>query len=145
MTLNERQKAFADYYIQLGSAEAAARKAGYSERYARGNAHKLVANSGIKAYIEERNKQIESRRIADMTEVKEFWTYVLRDNNAESKDRLKASEYIAKTNAAFVEKVQHSGEMTQNVNATVEVDYKKYTLEELKQLEALAAKLTQSE
>jgi transcriptional regulator with XRE-family HTH domain len=43
------------------------------------------------------------------------------------------------------QEVEHSGEMTQNVNATVEVDYKKYTLEELKQLEALAAKLTQSE
>ncbi|WP_081415172.1 terminase small subunit [Ectobacillus panaciterrae] len=44
------------HYIHLGNAEATDRAAGYSERYARGNAYKLVANSSIRAYIEERNK-----------------------------------------------------------------------------------------
>lgn len=106
MKLTPRQEAFADYYIQLGNAEQAAIKAGYSERYARGNAHKLVANSGIKEYIEQQNKAIKSNRIADMKEIKEFWTNALRNEETDFKDRLKASEYIARTNAAFVDKTE---------------------------------------
>lgn len=52
--MNERQKLFADEYLIDLNAEAAAIRAGYSPRYARGNAHKLVANSCIQAYIQER-------------------------------------------------------------------------------------------
>jgi phage terminase small subunit len=115
MKLNERQKAFADHFIRLGNATEAAIKAGYSHKYAGQNADKLLKNTNIQAYIKERNKQIESTRIADMTEVKEFWSSVLRNEEAELKDRLKASEYIAKTNAAFVEKVQHDGNVGINI------------------------------
>jgi phage terminase small subunit len=32
----------------------------------------------------------------------------------EPRDRLKASEYIAKTNGAFLDKVEHSGSVTIN-------------------------------
>jgi phage terminase small subunit len=42
--------------------------------------------------------------IADITETKRYWTEIMRDGNADMKDRLKASEFIAKTNGAFVEK-----------------------------------------
>ena len=45
--LNERQKLFASEYLVDLNAEAAAIRAGYSPKYARGNAHKLVANSCI--------------------------------------------------------------------------------------------------
>ena len=55
--LKPQWKAFADYYIELDNAEKAAIKAGYSPKYARGNAHKLVANSCIKKYIDEIIKQ----------------------------------------------------------------------------------------
>ena len=76
--LDERQKRFADLYIIYGVAEKAAIEAGYSERYARGNAHKLVANSGIAEYIGERMKELASERIADATEVLEYLTKVMR-------------------------------------------------------------------
>lgn len=52
--MNERQRRFADEYLIDLNAEQAAIRAGYSERYARGNAHKLVANSGISEYIKKR-------------------------------------------------------------------------------------------
>ena len=85
MELSLRQKAFADEYIRNGgNAEAAAIEAGYSERYARGNAHKLVANSCISAYIAERQDQIESDSIASLKEIQEFRTRVLR---GEEKDQ----------------------------------------------------------
>lgn len=101
MSLTPKQQAFVDYYLMSGNAEEAARKAGYS---ARGNTTKLLQNTTIKQAIEERNKSIVSDRIADMEEVKQFWTNTLRDEGMDPKHRLKASEYIAKTNAAFIEK-----------------------------------------
>lgn len=59
--MNERQKRFADEYLIDLNAEAAAIRAGYSPRYARGNAHKLVANSGISKYIQKRIKDRKKR------------------------------------------------------------------------------------
>ncbi|WP_052427331.1 hypothetical protein [Neobacillus niacini] len=47
--------------------------------------------------------------IADITETKRFWTEIMRDTGADIKDLLKASEYIAKTNGAFVEKKELQG------------------------------------
>lgn len=59
MKLTERQRRFADEYIKLGNIEQAAINAGYSKAYARGNAHKLVANVSISEYIE---NHVESSR-----------------------------------------------------------------------------------
>lgn len=76
--MNPKQIAFAEYFVELGNAEQAAIKAGYSERYARGNAYKLVANSGIKKYIDERMEELQSERVADQQEIMEFLTAVMR-------------------------------------------------------------------
>lgn len=76
--LKPRQKAFADYYIETGNAEESAVKAGYSKAYARGNAHKLVANSCIASYIAERVKPTEEKRIATGDEIMQFFTSVMR-------------------------------------------------------------------
>lgn len=115
--LTEKQRKFADYYIASGNAEQSAIRAGYSEAYARGNAHKLVANSCIKIYVEEMNDKLRSERIADMKEIKEFWTETLRNKDIDLRDRLRASEYIAKTNAAFTVKVENV-----NLNAEMTIE-----------------------
>lgn len=77
--LTQKQKAFADNYIENGgNAEKAAVDAGYSERYARGNAYKLVAYNGIREYIAERQKEIDSTRIATLQELQEIRTAIAR-------------------------------------------------------------------
>ena len=76
--LNPKQQAFADYYIEIGSAEEAAFKAGYSKAYARGKAYTLLANVGIKTYIENRMVELQSKRIASQQEVLESLTAILR-------------------------------------------------------------------
>jgi len=119
MKLKEKQKVFADNYIKSGNAYRSAVKAGYSENYAKGNVIKLLENVSVKKYIEERNKLLEDSRIADMREVKQFWTNTMRDDEVDKKDRLKASEYIAKTNAAFVDKVEQTGELGININFNI--------------------------
>lgn len=71
--MNERQKRFADEYLIDLNAEAAAIRAGYSPRYARGNAHKLVANSCISAYIQERKQdRIERTEITQDKVIREL-------------------------------------------------------------------------
>lgn len=76
--LSEKQRKFADFYLETGNLEKSAIKAGYSEKYARGNAHKLVAISCIKSYINEKLEAIKSKKTADITEVLEFFTSVMR-------------------------------------------------------------------
>ncbi len=98
--LTPRQKAFADNYIESGNAEESAVKAGYSEGYARGNAHKLVANSCISKYIAERTKPTEEKRIASGDEVMEFFSKVMR---GEIKDQFNLDASLADRTKAAVE------------------------------------------
>ena len=82
--MNDRQKRFADEYLIDLNAEAAAIRAGYSPRYARGNAHKLVANSGIAEYIKKRMAEKEAELVADQDEVMRYLSAVMRREKTES-------------------------------------------------------------
>lgn len=105
----EVQQAIADAYIATGNAERAVIAAGYSPRYARGNAYKLLAHSGVQALIDERNDAIADDRIADMTEINAFWTETMRDHALDIKDRLKASELRARAAGGFLDRVDIGG------------------------------------
>lgn len=137
MKLTEKQRRFADYYIETGNAtESYHRAYGGKRTTADANGTKLLGNTRIAQYIEDRNKQLDSDRIASMEEIKQFWTKTLRDEEMDPKHRLKASEYIAKTNAAFIEKREVSGETTHNINS----DLSQLSVEELKQIESILTK-----
>jgi phage terminase small subunit len=118
-----QQKKFADLFISTGNAKQSYIDAGYKARnnVAEANASRLLRNAKVKEYIKQRNAQLEQPRIADMTEVKEFWSKLLRNDEADFRDRLKASEYIAKTNAAFIENIrnEHSGGIKINLEGEV--------------------------
>jgi phage terminase small subunit len=109
--LNIKQKKFADYYIETGNATSSYIRAGYKTEgnSAEVNASRLLRNAQVLEYIKERNEQLDVQFIADITETKRFWTEIMRDDGADIKDRLKASEYIAKTNGAFVERKELQG------------------------------------
>ena len=81
--LNQRQKLFADEYIISGVAYNAALKAGYSEKYAKARSHILLENVGIKAYIEDRLKELEKKKIAKQDEVMQVFTSILRQELTE--------------------------------------------------------------
>ena len=110
MALNERQKAFADYYIQTGNATEAAIKAGYSEKTARSIGSENLTKPDICAYIEERMAEQGEKRIADANEVIEFYTAVMRGEvkdqfglDASLSDRLKAGDALMKRYNAIKE------------------------------------------
>ena len=97
--LTLRQQRFADEYIIHGNIERAALNAGYSERYARGNAHKLVANVSIKSYIDKRLEELQSKAVADQREVMEYLTAVMRGEQSDE-------ELILVPNSDFISEVE---------------------------------------
>ena len=54
MKTTERQRRFVDYYLELGNQVQAAIRAGYSERYARDQAFKILEMPAVKEYYEDR-------------------------------------------------------------------------------------------
>ena len=109
--LNARQKKFADEYIITGNITQSAIKAGYSESYADSQGYRLLGIVGMQEYIQERNKQLDKEKIADMQEVHEFWTNVLRSDEYATSERIKVSELIGKANGAFLDRVEQTGDM----------------------------------
>lgn len=123
--LTIKQQRFADEYIISGNATDAARKAGYAEKTARSIGNENLTKPDILTYIKERAAELESKKIATMKEVREFWTETMRSKYNEVKDRLKASEMIARTEGAFIDRqdIEIRGELDVNQRAE---QYKKY-------------------
>lgn len=78
--LNERQRRFADEYIISGVAYDAATKAGYSQKYAKTDSHKLLKNEKIREYIDNRIEELKSQKIMDQKEIMERLSLIGRQN-----------------------------------------------------------------
>lgn len=94
MALTAKQQAWIEYFRQGKTAAEAARLAGY-----RGKSPDAVGAQNLvklKEYVKDRNAAPEKPRIADMEELNAFWSYVVRDSGEAIKDRLKASELLAR-------------------------------------------------
>ena len=126
--LTLKQKKFCEYYVASGNATQSAIKAGYSKKTAEMISSENLRKPYIIEYIKDLTKPSQDKRIADMQEIRQFWTNVVRNEEEDMKDRLKASEYIAKTNGAFIDKV----DVNANVKKANPLDG--LTTEELKKL-----------
>lgn len=129
MTL--KQQRFADEYIITGNLYKSAVEAGYSEKYAKAQSHKLLENVGIKNYIDERLAKLESEKIASQQEVLQYLTSVMRGEKTEPllvldgegtqkvieavpsvQSRTKAAELLGKRYGTFTDRV--------DINAQIE-------------------------
>ena len=81
--LTTKQKKFCDEYIKSGNAKQSAIKAGYSPKTAYSIGNENLNKPELKAYIEKRLKQLESKKIGDAKEVLEFYFRVLRGEETE--------------------------------------------------------------
>lgn len=122
--LTIKQKAFADFYIQLGNATEAAVQAGYSPKTARQTGAENLSKPYIKKYIETRLAELDNERIADQKEVLRYVTSVMRGESQsetvvvegigdgmsratrvikhpDEKERLKAAEMLGKVHGMF--------------------------------------------
>lgn len=108
--LTAKQRAWIDYYKQGKTATEAARLAGYKPD----NAKVIGAQNLTKLnqYISDRDELIDKARVADMAEINAFWSDTMRDDTADIKDRLKASELRARSIGAFIERREIVGAQT---------------------------------
>ena len=133
MKLNEKQKAFCDFYIESLNATESYQKAydcGYNT--ARTNGARLLTNANIKKYIDNVMQSKDESRIASQDEILQILTDIARGITEEEvvsftpmggelratkkpsiKDRMKASELLGKRYRLFVDKVE--ADVTQQV------------------------------
>ena len=132
--MTEKQKLFCDEYLKdLNGTRAY--KAVYpsckKDGTARANATRLLANANIRDYVDKRIKEIQSKKIADVEEVLQYFTSVVRGESEseyvvvegygdgvsrattisktpDEKDRLKAAELLGKYHSIFKDKVDVS-------------------------------------
>ena len=124
--LNEKQKAFADYYIEsLNVTESYAKAYECSYNTARTNGARLLAKANIKNYIDEIMSAKDESRIASQDEILQILTDIARGITEEEvvqfsqlgeelrttrkptiKDRMKASELLGKRYRMWVDKVE---------------------------------------
>ena len=124
--LNEKQKAFADYYIEsLNATESYAKAYECSYNTARTNGARLLAKANIKNYIDEIMSAKDESRIASQDEILQILTDIARGITEEEvvqfsqlgeelrttrkptiKDRMKASELLGKRYRMWVDKVE---------------------------------------
>lgn len=128
MTL--KQQRFADEYIITGNFYKSAVEAGYSEKYAKSQSHKLLENVGIKNYIDERLAKLESEKIATQEEVLQYLTSVMRGEKTEPllvldgegtqkvieavpnvQSRTRAAELLGKRYGTFTDRVDVSAQI----------------------------------
>ena len=121
--LTANQQAWVDYYKAGKTAADAARLAGYKAKD--NNSYQSIGSENLRKladYVKDRDALLEKPRIATMEEVNAFWSQVMRSDEEKTSDRLKASELRARAAGAFIEKVEHSGEM--KVEATMSLSDK---------------------
>lgn len=118
--LTVKQRRFADEYLIDCNATQAAIRAGYSKKTANEQAVRLLGKRKISAYIEEQLEQLHNEQIADVQEILEYLTSVMRGEETEqvlrlvgdgvqeitdidvsAKDRIKAAELIGKRYGIF--------------------------------------------
>ena len=114
--LSLRQKLFCEAYAANGgNGSQAAITAGYTESDAGVRSDRLLNRPHVIEYLKSLTDKIESKNIARIEEIQTFWTSILRGQvqddgyPAKLSERIKASELLAKSQGAFIEKLQVSG------------------------------------
>ena len=109
--MNARQKHFCEAYALVPNATKAAIEAGYSAKTARSIGAENLTKPDIVEYIQRLQADTESERVASISEVKEFWTHVMRDEEIRTDLRLKASELLARSALAFTDTMKASADV----------------------------------
>ena len=126
MKLNQKQKAFCDFYIEsLNATESYVKAYECSYNTARTNGARLLANANIKRYIDEVMSAKDESRIASQDEILQILTDIARGVTEEEvvqfsqlgeelrttrkptiKDRMKASELLGKRYRMWTDKIE---------------------------------------
>lgn len=104
--LTPKQQKWIDEYIKCDNLTEATINAGYSCKNARfmGYQNSIKFKELVDKRRIEVSKQINDKGIAELEEIFKFWTDTFKNNCEDTRDRIKASELLAKAKGGFVEK-----------------------------------------
>ena len=101
--LTQRQIRFVQDFMQSNNVTQAAIRAGYSKKTASVQGSRLLTNVKVAEYVDSINERLESDKIADIQEVMEYLTSVMRgeakdqfDLDASLSERTRAASELAK-------------------------------------------------
>lgn len=121
--IREQQKLFVDEYLKLRkrSQKQAAINAGYSAKSADAQASQLMKNPKVLKYLNERESQLESELrkefMFDALEARKVMYEIMNDAAAPENVRVSAAkDFLDRAGFKPVEKQEHSGQVTQNIN-----------------------------
>lgn len=104
--LTHKQQLFVLEYQRTLNGTQSAISAGYSARSAGSIANELLKKPEIQQALKHGHEERTDRLIADVTQIQTFWTETMNDIDIDIKHRLRASELLAKSLGAFVERSQ---------------------------------------
>ena len=114
--MNDKEKRFAELYIQCGNAVKAAVGAGYSEKTARFASNWLNPQKPTKykaelaQYIDELNERLRSESIMSAAERQEMLSSIAKDENEITAVRIRAIDTLNKMDGQYISKIQASVE-----------------------------------
>lgn len=107
--LSRRDQTIMNYKENGGNMKQAMIDAGYSETYADKNSKYLLGIIGEQ--IKSEQNTIKSDKIKSVQQIQEWWSERMDDEELDWKDRIRCSEDLAKSQGAFIEKVEVSGQV----------------------------------
>ncbi len=102
MNITGKQAKFISEYTKDFNATQAAIRAGYSPKTAYSIGQRLLKNVEVQAAMKEHRKKF----IADRETRQKFWTDTMQDKDEDMKNRLRASELLAKSECEFIERAE---------------------------------------
>ena len=111
--LNKRQIDFVQEYMQTNNINQSAIKAGYSPKTASVQGSRLLTNVKVSAYIKAINERLESDKIADIEEVMQYLTSVMR---GEKKDQFDLDPSLSERTKAASELARRLDVKARNLN-----------------------------
>lgn len=104
--MTERQKKFAEYYAQCGNTVQSAIQAGYSEKYAKADACKILDNPSVADYIRKLTEDAQTARIMTARERQALLSDMAKNGKNSPADRIRAIDTLNKMTGEYVAKIQ---------------------------------------
>ena len=110
----KQQQVILNYKANGGNMKKAMIDAGYSESYADKNSKYLLGIIGDE--IKAQQNEIKQEKIKTIGEIQEWWANLMNDENQDPKDRIKCSELLAKSQGAFILKIDAEVQTETTIN-----------------------------
>ena len=124
MSKDRQQQVVLNYKSNGGNMKKAMIDAGYSETYADRNSKYLLGIIGEQ--IREEQNAIKSEKIKSVADIQEWWSGIIDNSEAETKDRIKCSELLVKSLGGFTDNV--------NIKGNINNPFEGLTTEQLEKL-----------